>query len=237
MRQRWRAVTFVHWRCEPAAVQRVLPSGLEVQVYDGSAWVGLVAFRMDGVRPPGLPAVPWLSSFPETNVRTYVRGPGGGAGIWFLSLDATRLAAVMAGRAGYGLRYHWSAMRVEVAEDRVVYESRRRWPGPRGAGCRLGLAVGGPLVDPGSLDLWLTARYRLYTRVAGRLVTAAAEHPAWRLRGASLTRLEDDLLRTAGLPAVDASPVVHYSDGTDARIGTWRTVRAATRPRPRTPRG
>src|SRR6266542_1618220 len=127
MVQRWDWMTFLHWRYEPADLRPHLPVGLEVQTFDGSAWVGLLPFRMT-VRFPGAPAIPWLSRFPETNVRTYVRGPDGGAGIWFLSLEAGRLVPAMTGRAGLALPYVWAEMEMARGESTVAYRSRRPWP-------------------------------------------------------------------------------------------------------------
>src|SRR2546430_14347972 len=111
-------------------VQALLPAGLTVQTFDGTAWVGLIPFLMVGVRAPGVPALPWLSRFPETNVRTYVRGRDGRSGIWFFSLDATRLPAVVAGRSGFGLPYPWAAVSVRRSGAMIAYRSRRPWPGP-----------------------------------------------------------------------------------------------------------
>ena len=110
-------LTFLHWRYPPETVQALLPDGLEVETFDGVAWVGLIPFLMDRVRPRWLPPVPWLSRFPETNVRTYVRGPDGRTGIWFFSLDAARLPAVLAARVGFGLPYYWSEMSVRAMGD------------------------------------------------------------------------------------------------------------------------
>ena len=88
----WEQVTFIHWRFDPVVVQRLLPSGLTVETFDGSAWVGLVPFYMR-VALPKSRSVPWLSRFAETNVRTYVKGTDGTNGVWFFSLDAARLGA------------------------------------------------------------------------------------------------------------------------------------------------
>jgi uncharacterized protein YqjF (DUF2071 family) len=128
VRQRWLTMTFVHWAYDPSVVQRLLPDGLEVETYDGAAWVSLTPFMMRDFRPPHLPAVPGLSHFPETNLRTYVRGPGGGDGLWFLSLEADSLATVVGARAGYWVPYHWASMAVE-GESPVRYISGRRPPG------------------------------------------------------------------------------------------------------------
>ena len=175
MVQRWDWVTFLHWRYAPEDVQRRLPAGLEVETFDGSAWVGLLPFRME-VRFPGMPAVPWLSAFPETNVRTYVRGPDGGRGIWFLSLEAGRLLPALAGRGGLALPYVWARMGVGRAGSTVAYWSERRWPGPRGARTRIRIVAGESVwrdrVSP--LEDFLVSRFRLYSRLAGRLVRVDA---------------------------------------------------------------
>jgi uncharacterized protein YqjF (DUF2071 family) len=224
MIQSWCDLTFLHWRYPAERVQALLPPGLTVETHDGAAWIGLVPFRMDGVRPPGAPALPWLSRFPETNVRTYVRGPDGRSGIWFFSLDAARLPAVCAGRVGYGLPYCWSDMAVEVVGPRLVYRCRRRWPGPTGARCDASVRAGAPLTDAdlGPLDHFLTARFRLYSQLAGRMVAANAQHPPWPLRRAELEHLDQDLIQAAGLPAPDHDPLVHASTGVTVRIGMWR---------------
>src|SRR4051812_8969252 len=112
MYQGWERLTFLHWRYSPAAIAPLIPPSLELDTFDGEAWVGLTPFKVTGLRPPGLPALPWLSEFPEMNVRTYVRGPDGERGIWFFSLEASRLAAVAGARLTYRLPYRWARMRV-----------------------------------------------------------------------------------------------------------------------------
>ena len=112
MLQRWRWLTFMHWRYDAAIIQALLPELLTVDTFDGSAWVGLTPFVLAGLRLPFSPPVPWISRFPETNVRTYVRGPDGEPAVWFFTLEADRLLGVLAARALYGLPYRWSRMRV-----------------------------------------------------------------------------------------------------------------------------
>lgn len=130
MRQRWERLTFLHWPFEPANVQRLLPDGLTAETFDGAAWVGLVPFFMR-VATPGGRRVPWVSNFCETNVRTYVRDGDGRSGIWFFSLDAARLGAVVDARTTpYRLPYFWSSMRLGEHGSQVTYLSRRRGPGP-----------------------------------------------------------------------------------------------------------
>jgi uncharacterized protein len=226
MLHHWRWLTFLHWRYPAEVVQARLPDGLTVETFDGTAWVGLVPFVMDRVRAPWLPALPWLSRFPETNVRTYVRGPDGQTGIWFLSLDADRLPAVLAGRTSYGLPYYWSSMSVRRADRQVIYRARRRWPGPNGSRCdaRVELGAAWDVRELTTLDHFLTARYRLYSTLAGRLVAADAEHPPWSLRRVTVRQLRQDLVQAGGLPPPDHEPVLHASDGVQVRIGSWHAV-------------
>jgi uncharacterized protein YqjF (DUF2071 family) len=226
MLHRWSTMTFVHWPYRPSVVQRLLPGSLEVETVDGQAWIGLLPFRIQNLRIPGSPPAPWISQFPETNVRTYVRGPDGRSAIWFFSLEAARLPAVLAARATYGLRYFWADMSVNQDGRQVRYQSRRRWPGPAGAASRAVVEVGGPLgVDElGELDHFLTARYVLYTFVAGRLVYAHAEHPPWPLTRARVVDLEENLVQAAGLPTPQGQPLVHHSPGVPVRISAWKPV-------------
>jgi uncharacterized protein YqjF (DUF2071 family) len=221
MIQQWRRMTFIHWRYRADVVRRLLPQGLELETFDGDAWVGMLPFQMRGVRPPVAPPLPWLSEFPETNVRTYVRGPEGGSGIYFFSLEAARLPAVLAARIGLGLPYAWSDADIEVGEPEVVYRGRRRWPGPAGAGYHARVRMGPPIPEDelGPLDHFLTARYRLYTVFAGRLVAVDAEHPPWPLHRADLEELRQDLVEAVGLPAPDGEPLLHASPGVEVRIG------------------
>jgi uncharacterized protein YqjF (DUF2071 family) len=214
----WWNLTFLHWRVPAESVQRLLPPGLTVETFDGSAWVALVPFEMQ-VTLPHAPPVPWLSSFPETNVRTYVRGPDGTTGVWFFSLDAARLGAILVARIGYRLPYFWSRMTVDRIGPVVTYRTRRLGPSPRGVRSELAIEVGEPYAahELGDLDHWLTARWRLYSATAGGLRSAQADHPPWPLHRASVRHLDDELVRAAGLEPV-GDPIVHWSPGVPVRI-------------------
>ncbi|MCK2218468.1 DUF2071 domain-containing protein [Actinomadura sp. ATCC 31491] len=224
MYHQWTRMTFIHWRYPAERVQALLPEQLTAETFDGAAWVGLTPFLMRGVRPPGVPALPWLSAFPETNLRTYARDARGRTGIWFLSLDAARLPAVLGGRAAYALPYFWSGMSVEAGDGRVRYRCGRRFPGKEGARCDADVELGPPLAederDP--LAHFLTARYRLFTLVAGRLAAAEVEHPPWPLRHARLGRLDQDVVQAAGLPAPTGPALLHASPGVPVRVGMWK---------------
>jgi uncharacterized protein YqjF (DUF2071 family) len=174
-----------------------------------------------------VPALPWLSRFSETNVRTYVRDRHGRTGVWFFSLEAARLPAVITARLGYRLPYFWAAMRVQAAPHEITYTTWRRWPGPRGAGGRVVVAPGEAIAaaDVTQLEHFLTARFRLFSHSSdGRLRYADAEHPPWPLHRAELLRLDDSLVTSAGLPTPVGDPLVHYSPGVAVRIGPPRPV-------------
>jgi len=220
MRQRWERLTFLHWAFEPAAVQRLLPDGLEADVFDGAAWVGLVPFFMHVATPRGR-EVPWVSRFCETNVRTYVRDRDGLAGIWFFSLDAARLGAVAVARTTYRLPYFWSAMRIAGASDEIGYRCRRMLPGPRDATSDVMIQIGERYAadEIDARDHFLTARWILFSVAGNRRLIARACHDPWPLHRARVLHIDDRLITAAGLPEPDGQPITLYSPGVDVTIG------------------
>lgn len=222
----WDELTFLHWRYPAATVQRLLPPGLEAETCDGTAWVGLVPFFLR-VGLPGVPSAPWLSRFPETNVRTYVRSADGTSGIWFFSLDAARLAAVVTARATYRLPYFWSQMRLRHDGDRIEYRSHRRWPGPgRGATSEAVIEIGERYAshELGELDHFLTARWALFSAPRSGLHHARAWHEPWPLHRGRVLHLRDELVAASGLPQPTGEPLVHWSPSVQVRIGWPRAV-------------
>ncbi len=229
MHNRWDSLALLHWGYDPAVVQRLLPPGLEVETWEGRAWIGLVPFFMQ-VRAPGQPWWSRLGRFPETNVRTYVTPRSAGtaragrqaSGVWFFSLEAARLGVVGLGRGGYGVPYFWAKMRREQRGNDWEYESHRRWPGPRGAHCRVTVRVGDRYAPDEATDFehWLSARWRLYGELrSGRLVTAQAHHERWPLFHADVLECDQSLLQACGLPAPTGAPIAHWSPRVTVRIG------------------
>jgi uncharacterized protein YqjF (DUF2071 family) len=217
-------------------VQGLLPDGLEVHSFKGRAWVGVTPFFLEDLRTPVAPALPWFTSFPETNVRTnvrtYVRGPDGREGLWFFSLDAARLEPVLVARSTYALPYMWSAMVVERDGPVVRYRSRRRWPGPTPATSRITVEVGDPLApeELSEFDHYLTARWQLYTTLGPLLARSNVEHQPWPLHRAVVRELDGTLVEAAGLPVPESEPVVHWSPGVRTRISALRPLRRACPP-------
>lgn len=231
MVHRWETVTFLHWRMEPSQVQRLVPPGLQVETCDGSAWVSLVPLSML-VTAPGAPELPWLSRFLETNVRTYVRDEAGRPGLWFFSLDATRLAVVAVARSTYRLPYFWSAIRLRRDGNRLHHNCARRWSS-RGARSRTVVEIGEAYGDGelGELDHFLTARWRLFSTVGGRLWLTRAAHVPWPLQRARPVDLADELVPATGLPSPSGEPLAHFSPGVQVRVGPPERARAHPRPR------
>src|SRR6266571_1568398 len=201
MAQRWERLTFLHWSFDPPLVQRLLPAGLAAETFGGVAWVGLVPFYMR-VATAGGSRAPWVSNFCETNVRTYVRDAEGRSGIWFFSLDAARLGAVVVARTTYRLPYFWSSMRLAGRGQEISYTCIRRWPGPRDTTSGVRIGIGGPL-RAGELDErdhYLTARWILFSVAGARYWFARACHPPWPLHRAEALAVDDRLVAAAGLP-------------------------------------
>jgi uncharacterized protein YqjF (DUF2071 family) len=187
MSMRWQDLLFAHWRVDPAALRPLVPSGLELDLRNGEAWLGVVPFRMSGVRPRGTPSIPGLSAFPELNLRTYVRG-GGHSGVWFFSLDAASRVAVRVARATFHLPYFDAEMACEVGTDGVVdYRSRRVHRGvvPAELRCRYRPTGGVFRSQPGTLEHWLTERYCLFAAdCRGRVYRGDIAHEPWPLQPA-----------------------------------------------------
>ena len=216
----WRDLAFLHWPVEPAAAAALLPRGVRPDMFGGESYVGLVAFRMHRTGWLGLPGLPYLGSFPETNVRLYSAGPDGRRGVVFRSLDAARLVPVLAGRVAFRLPYQWSAMQVRRDGDVVSYASRRRWPGAR-ARLSMAIRVGERIARPSDLEQFLTARWGLHAEwYGGGLRYLPNQHPPWPLHRAALLRLEENLVTAAGLPQPAGGPVsILYSPGVPVRLG------------------
>ena len=221
LRQRWESVSFLHWRFRPPEVARLLPDWVTVEEIDGSAWVGLLPFVASGTRLGWLPPALTLTSFPETNLRTYVRTASGLRAVWFFSLEAASTAVVAAARSTLAVPYRRAVMTAQTSEGRCRYVSRRRGGGP---GHRIEVRPGPP-VDAGDVtekDHLLTARWRaVVPRGRGRLVVPVRHRP-WPLHGAEVVELEEDLLAAAGLPEPSAGPEVLWSPGVDAVLGLPR---------------
>lgn len=226
MKQGWYDLVYLHFPYEPSVVKALLPDGLEVDEFDGKAWVGLIPFSMRGIGLPRLPAIPYLGSFPEVNVRTYVKC-NGVPGVWFFSLDINRLLPTVVARTTYKLPYCFGTASHWREGDDVYTMVRRKWPRLSGASSEvftprtsIHVRVGDRIDVPTEFDVFVSARWGLYSR-AGKntLRYAPVEHPPWPLQHASLVSLDDSLVRAAGLPSPTQDPHVLFSPGVPVLVG------------------
>jgi uncharacterized protein YqjF (DUF2071 family) len=215
-RQRWCDLLFAHWPVPASALAPLVPPGLVVQEFDGTSWVGLVPFRMEDVMVRGLPGLPWISGFPEMNLRLYVDADGR-PGVWFVSLDAARTAAVWAARRFFHLPYFLADMRVSVAGRAVTYQSVRMASQARVAFRARYQPTSGVFESrPGTLEHFLTARFCLYAQHSdGTLRRLEIHHLPWPLQQASAEVAENTVGSAQGIALDGAPPVLHYSDRID----------------------
>ena len=221
---RWRSLLFLHWKVPVAELERVIPSGLELDLHDGVAYVTLLPFAMEGVRPVYVPEFLSVETL-ETNVRTYVRSPGGTSGIYFFSLDAESIRAVAGGRIGFGLPYHLARMRLKDGDSIEYVAERRSGTRPR---LRVAYRVGDRVPDPvpGSLDHFLVERYVLFARRGRRLLSCRVRHPPYVIHTAQVLSLEDELVGASGIPEPRRAPDrVHWSPGVDVEVEWPRLAR------------
>jgi len=216
--QFWADLTFVHWPVDPRTVAHLFPRGVRPDVFaDGLTYVGLVPFVMRHTAVGSSLRVPYFGSFAETNVRLYSIDDAGHHGVYFLSLETTRLAVVGFTRAVLGVPYTWARMRVTRDGDRISYDSTRRWP-RRGLRSRLTVQVG-DVVEPTPLEVWLTARWGAHSRKAGRTWWVPNEHEPWPLRAAEVIEFDDDLLPASGVAPRGERLRALHSVGVRTRFG------------------
>jgi uncharacterized protein YqjF (DUF2071 family) len=215
MGQTWEELLFAHWRVPLEAVRAQVPAGLEVEQYDGSAWIGITPFRVTGLRLRGTLPLPGISSFLEVNVRTYVRAADGKPGIWFFSLDASSRVAVEAARRLYKLPYFHARISAERSGEWVDLECARH--DERGRVFSGRYRPEGDVFNaaPGSLEWFLAERYCLYTTdEGGALQRAEIHHPPWPLQAAE-TEIE---LTTISPIELDGPPLCHFARRQDVVI-------------------
>ena len=230
MRQTWLDLLFAHWPVPASRLRALVPPSIAIQEFDGTSWVGVVPFRMEGVTARPLPDVPGLSAFAELNLRLYVEVDGK-PGVWFVSLDAANRLAVWAARRFFHLPYFHADMEARDEHGRMRYCSVRR-----GAGARVAFrGAYGPVSEvaetrPGSLEHFLTERYCLYTRDrAGRILRADIHHAPWPLQRATAEIEENTIADAQGIPLVGPPPLLHFSRRLDVVVWPIAPVVSASR--------
>lgn len=227
--QRWTDLTFLHWQVDPQQIQNLLPDGLMVETFDGAAWMAIVPFSMERVRPWWSPAVPGISWFLETNVRTYVRHESGQSAVWFFSLDANHRLAVWVARSFWHLNYQFAQMSMSVTDGSAAYSGKR--PGESSAGYNItaGIDYQAQLTtaEPGSLEHFLFERYHLLAeRPDGRFYCSMVHHEPYRYLPLTDVDVSQTLTSAAGCDMSVDQPPDHaaFSPGVDVVVSPLKLV-------------
>jgi uncharacterized protein YqjF (DUF2071 family) len=230
MTQTWHDLLFAHWPVDAATLQEKLPAGFELDIFEGQAWVGVVPFHMANVAPRGVPALPWISSFPELNVRTYVR-VADTPGVYFFSLDAANPVAVGVARTLAHLPYYSAEMTAQKDEGWVIYNSRRRSPGAPPAEFAGRYRPVGELHTPvdGTLEYFLTERYCLFTVDSNfHALQLDIHHPPWTLQGAEAEISANTMAEASAIRLPSMAPFLHFAQRQDMVAWMPRAVGTAT---------
>lgn len=222
----WDELLFAHWPFPPEAIAPLIPASLTLDTWEGAAWIGVVPFRMRGVRPRGIPSLPGISAFPELNVRTYVVADGK-PGVWFFSLDASSRFAVRAARLGFHLPYMDAQIAFERVDHIIHYRSQRTHRGEPRAELDITYSPTGPprYARSGTLEFWFTARYCLYAQSRrGQLFRGEIDHPPWPLQPAMADIHANSMLAPLGLGTPAAAPRLHYAESIGVRAWTLDRV-------------
>jgi uncharacterized protein YqjF (DUF2071 family) len=231
MAMQWHDLLFMHWPVPPAVLRPFIPPALELETFDDSAWLGVTPFRMEGTRPRLVPPVPWCSTFPELNVRTYVSA-GGKPGVWFFSLDAANPLAVRGARYLFHLPYYDAAMVSERDGDGVRYTSTRTHRGAPDAAFAGRYRPIGPAYDAAvdSIEYWLTERYCLYAaNRRGQVWRGNIHHARWPLQPAEAEIACNTMTNPLGLRLPPREPLLHFARQLDVVAWMLETVDSAQR--------
>ncbi|HTL17875.1 MAG TPA: DUF2071 domain-containing protein [Patescibacteria group bacterium] len=221
MEQNWNGILFLHWPMQEAAIRHLVPPALEIDTFDNSAWIGVTPFDLSGLRLYPMPPIPGISSFEEINVRTYVYHQGI-PGIYFFSLDASKLLPALAARVFYQLPYYAAHIEFSKSNGEYQFKARRSLSPSIGfsAKWRRGMRLRAP--DTESLAFFLVERYCFFTETAGSLSMTRAYHAPWILEEAVMQSCESTLLGALGLPEPSGEPLTHFSEGVNVQI--WPPV-------------
>jgi uncharacterized protein YqjF (DUF2071 family) len=220
MRQHWGKLLFMHWPIDVQLLRPLIPAQLEIDSFNGSAWIGVIPFTMWGIRASFLPPIPGTSAFHELNVRTYVTC-NGVPGVWFFSLDAANRLAVWGARKFYSLPYFNARMSLQQSENSITYTSMREDSRGAPASFEANWTIGEPMPtsQPISLEFFLTERYCLYSAHRGEIYRASIHHNPWPLQRAELATLNSSMIECHGLPTPQGDPLLYYAE--KLKVDIW----------------
>jgi len=228
MHQKWGKLLFMHWRIDEALLRPLIPAGLTIDTFDGSAWIGIVPFTMWDIRafPPYVPPVPGLSAMHELNVRTYVTYENF-PGVWFFSLDCNSACAVFGARALYYLNYLNAEIQLSQTDNSIEYKLHRTDTPPASFAASWSIGEPVPTSTPGSTEFFLTERYCLYTTHDKKLYRGRIYHQPWPLQTATLQSMSSTLIESMGMRAPEGIPLLHYAE--ELSVDIWGLERLGVR--------
>ena len=226
LQMRWERLLFAHWPVPASVLRPLIPVGLELDLLDGQAWLGIVPFLMSRVRLRGLPPIPGTACFPELNVRTYVRHRGQ-TGVWFFSLDAANPLAVVLARSLYHLAYRHARMVCEESGGCIQFSSLRTDRAFPAADLLTRYRPDCEVFQskPGTLIHWLTERYSLFSSDrSGGLYHGQIAHAPWKLQKAEVDLSVNTMTCGLGFELPESPALMHYSDSLDVSAGFIRRL-------------
>jgi uncharacterized protein YqjF (DUF2071 family) len=212
--QEWNRAVFLHWKVDPESLTKLVPPGLQVDLIDGHAWLSIVAFTMEKIRPRGLPAVAPLSDFHEINVRAYVSRDGK-PGVYFINMEAGKRLAAWTARTLSGLPYEPSEILRSSDTQSTFYASHNKVKN-----FKLDIAYRpGAAIEPDAVDRFLTERYCLYLDNKRKIYRYEVHHPAWALQQLHTDRLITEY-KVGDIVLNHPPDRMHYSEG--VKVVAWR---------------
>ena len=221
LEQNWVSLTFMHWEVDPDILRAHVPEDLEIDLFDGKAYIGIIPFRMEKVRPRKLPSVPLISNFPEFNIRAYVTS-NGKSGVYFLTLDAQSYITCLYAPFAYSLPYKYAKCNLERNnQNGFIWHSKRR---SDGLSLRGQSFPNGPILEAekNSLEEFLFERYCLYVKHKGKTCRAYTYHEPWKYRVGDAELIENTLTDSynLGINNILKPDLVHLSEGVE--VLTWK---------------
>jgi uncharacterized protein len=212
MRQRWDDVLFLHWPVPPDVLRPHIPDEVELDLYDGAAWIGIVLFEVKGLRGRFLPPLPFTSTFPEVNVRTYVR-KNGKPGVYFFSLDTTNKLAIKAARTGYSLPYFFADVSMDRSSTEVNCRSIRKERGLPRETLQVTYRPTGKEIpnEEGSFEHWMAERYCLCSLFGDELFRTDIHHRKWALESVDIELTSNTMAQYVPREYFSSAPKAHYS--------------------------
>ncbi|MGG5252015.1 YqjF family protein [Neobacillus sp. SM06] len=219
--QTWEHILFMHWELPASSLQALIPSELELDMFDGSAWLSILPFRVVHQRIRGLPEIPLFRTYLELNVRTYVKHNGYN-GVYFFLLDANHPLAVLGAKA-LSLPYRYATMEMQQSLDKVNYKSKRIFESGQQGEFTASYKPTSPAsaTTPGSLDHWLLERYCLFTKWGNQILRGDIHHQKWEV---SQAEAEVAINTAAPFSIPNKKPLLHYAPLKKAFIGSLKKM-------------